>query len=220
MPLLRADVTLPYVTGLPRDVAINTFHFAWTGTGDPTELTPVLANFYNVAQGGATNDIAHHIGVVVSRESNACSVKVYDAEEEGPPLYIDEFTLGAPVGSASPLPLEVAACLSYRSNVSGLTAARQRGRIYIGPLSTNGIVTSADSLPIMTEAFCESLVGAGEYLAYNSTLLAEGLVWSVYSRVGGNVSPIVGGWVDNEFDTQRRRQAEATQRYTWAAVVP
>lgn len=220
MPLIRADVVMPYTTALPRDVTINTFHFGCTDVDAHADLATVLPAFYNTDHGDTDQALCYYIGETVSRVTNACRVKVYDAEEEGPPLAEYQWTLGAAASTPTSLPMEVAACLSYKS-VPGIgIASRNRGRIFLGPLNTGGVLTEAGTLPIMTAQLCASMAAAGTYLAYNATLLADGLVWSVYSRVSGNVQPITEGWVDNEFDTQRRRQVEATQRVLWDAVIP
>jgi hypothetical protein len=39
--------------------------------------------------------------------------------------------------------------------------------------------------------------------------------WGVWSKVDGVVRPIVGGWIDDDFDVQRRRGTDAQGRVVW-----
>jgi hypothetical protein len=39
--------------------------------------------------------------------------------------------------------------------------------------------------------------------------------WSVWSRKNANTKLVTGGFVDNAFDTQRRRGEKASGRQTW-----
>lgn len=66
--------------------------------------------------------------------------------------------------------------------------------------------------------------------AVGTTLLAAGdassgaWTWCIYSpttetqtaSLASSFIPIVGGWVDNAWDTQRRRGLEPTTRTTWS----
>jgi hypothetical protein len=116
------------------------------------------------------------------------------------------------------MPLEVSACLSYHGSAEGVPAARQRGRVYIGPLQTQVLtVSSGVPEPIMLGELIDTLVTKGQNLAGNGALADDGWHWAVYSRVNELAYNITGGWVDNEFDTQRRRQADPTQRVLWTA---
>jgi hypothetical protein len=226
------------LTGLPKDQAENVFHFssATAGAGTVPEATAcvtALASFF---------DTAHTTGggpALQSYLSPAWSettiIKVYDednAVKPKPVLYTGNFTITT---SGNPLPETVALCMSYRSTEN---APRHRGRIFIGPLSdlamdTNyteqdaGLIESRPSL-----AFQAALAGAGGFLR---GALAGGVLWCVRSGIGAGTwavtakhtattktqfagtriityEPVQAGWVENEWDTQRRRHIASTAR--------
>jgi hypothetical protein len=106
-------------------------------------------------------------------------------------------------------------CLSFKAQPNPpINPARRRGRIYIGPLTTE-VVTAAVTGDARPQALLlTTLTQAGKRLA--DRLEFE---WSVYSRSSGIVAPIAELWADNAFDTQRRRGAKATSRVTLAAAL-
>src|SRR6187399_826505 len=100
--ILRAQVTLPYTTNIPRDVAMNVFHFLvpdGSGPADYEAITDALEGFYNGTHDGATLAVGSYIGAVVSRATNACTTIISNVDD-GPqlPLYDAAFTLVDPTG--------------------------------------------------------------------------------------------------------------------------
>jgi len=221
-----ATVRLPYTTGLPDDVAINTFAFhsdetTWTTTAD---LTDAIVAFYNATQSN-TNEVSGMISEVVSRTTSACSVSLAEIIDAGPTVdigpveYIDTFTLGA-AGQGSTtvsLPLEVSVVSSFR-NVSGTgPVARRRGRIFLGPLDISTLDTGGP-YPLVQVGTTAALAEATETLA-GSAWGVDNFQLSVWSRANGSLQPVEAGFVNNEFDTQRRRAADATARTSWSNLV-
>jgi hypothetical protein len=109
------------------------------------------------------------------------------------------------------MPPEVAICLSYQAaKISGVPQARRRGRVFIGPLNTSAMGT--DGRP--ATAFINALVGAAD--ALKDPAGAPDWDWSTWSSFDPTVSTVIdNGWVDNEFDTQRRRGRKYTTRTTF-----
>jgi hypothetical protein len=105
-------------------------------------------------------------------------------------------------------------CLSFQAvKVSGQTQARRRGRVYIGGL---GIVTTAgttNSFPVPTGQVVTNLVNAAQNLGNDAP--DANWSWVVYSRANDIVVNVDNGWVDNAFDTQRRRGNAPSQRETF-----
>lgn len=212
MPVYRNEVRLNYTSGLPEDLAVNTFHFADTGGGyDADEVFDDLEAFYNVAHSPASNPLAYFIGPIVSRVASACEMFCYEVGVTGPPLHYRAWTLGAAQTGQKQLPYEVALCLSYQGSAPGLPSARQRGRIYLGPLQENALQASGVP-PSPTSTLRDAAVGAASWLAGENDVDRS---WCIWSRVSQVATPISHGWLDNEFDTQRRRQKEATTRTAW-----
>lgn len=233
---LKAVVRLPYTTGIDRDVSENTFFF---GSGDDVtpdamaaDVAARLKSFYNDTAAGASNALGVYLSGVIDRGTNKCLITYYDAtpplgtagHPEGPPLATtDEFTLASVEDVTTDLPEEVALCLSYYGtgpSSSGVTLPKPRraGRIYLGPLSGAAIATDA-TYALPAAAFVTDLCAAGAALLTADTTTAN---WTVYSRgsAKGVASPpamtqIVAGFVDNAWDTQRRRGTDPTHKTGW-----
>lgn len=228
--VFKVDVVLPYITDLPRDVAVNTFHFQW-GEGDPTgpdAIPPALEAFYNETKATGAS-LASFISAYVKRDADACRMDLYGVPATppigprvtGPPLGSSSFTL-EPSADTESLPFEVALCISEHSNFVAVPKARQRGRQYIGPLAFGAINPNANDPSRPTDLLRETLVECGSDLMADTGLAAADIQWGVWSN-GSAVAPstnsafypITGGWVDNEWDTQRRRGTEANVRTTF-----
>lgn len=213
MATYRFQVTLPYVTGLPADVATNTFYVQCVDDEAANDCAALLATAYNTTEPGAGHAFCYYLSGIVSREDEACSIKVYDmADPEPRPLIAEQsFTL-VENGSDDSLPLEVSICTSFRG--LGPSAPRERGRVYLGPLSTRALSSSQTADP--NTAVIDAASWLAEWFYNEITETPESMIWVVRSSFGTE-TPVKQGWVDNEFDTQRRRQVEATTRKTWVA---
>lgn len=95
------------------------------------------------------------------------------------------------------------------ARTSGSVQARRRGRIYIGPLKTT---TSTNGRPNSTAI--TTLATASSALGIDLNAVAD-TTWCVWSPTSGTAVPITDGWVDNAFDTQRRRGWDPTSRTTY-----
>jgi len=221
---ILATVTMPYTTGLPEDIAVNTFAF----DGDPgdagaeSDLTDLLEAFYTTVVGSFS--IGSMISEVVSRTTNACRIDLAEIVDTGPtvdvgPVYFSaDFTMTAPhgTGTAVSLPLEVAIVNSVRNVLGTGPVARRRGRQYIGPLDII-VLSTTGPFPLVDPTFTSLLATQSEALATDSA--TNGTSWCVWSRTAGQLFLIEAGFVDNEFDTQRRRGADATLRESWSTLV-
>lgn len=218
MPLL-AVVTLPYVTGLPRDVSVNTFSFIGQTEEEAEDYTPGLIDFYTAVPTDRTNTIGSKISGVVNRGTNLCTIEWYNRADAPPrvPIHTARFTM--PNASGDNLPLEVACCCSFQAApASGQSQARRRGRVFLGPLKASALTSNATDAPRFT-GFMADVAAAAQDLQIASASAVPGGGWSVFSKVGGTNLPVVSGWVNNEPDTQRRRQVEATARLAWSSLV-
>lgn len=137
------------------------------------------------------------------------SYKIYNRADPIPRAPVEEGTWAfssAPAGN--PAPPEVAVCLSFQGDPeSGVSQARKRGRIYFGPVETSQIDTTGRP----ASALRAQLISSADTLLTASNSAAD-WVWTVYSSVTGDSFPVTNGWVDDEFDTQRRRGRLATTR--------
>lgn len=235
-----AQVTRLSVTGLPKDEAENVFHFnsatAGAGTvGEGTSIVTALASFYNISHTAASGGTPL-AGYLSPAWSETTTVKVYDEDDATRPrpiLHQGNFAMAE--ATANPLPENVALCMSYRSTAN---APRHRGRIYLGPLAASamdapGVTQDAPLVESRPSTYFQyALAGAGSFLrgadydTHVAAPLAGGIVWCVRSGLGTGTwsnktktgtkvityEPVQAGWVDNEWDTQRRRRIAASSR--------
>lgn len=215
---ILAQVVFASDTGFSRDSVVNTFHFR---IADVTAAIPAieddiaatLVSFYNNTHGGtpASNELRWYLSSTLNNGTDAAQVKLYHMTDAHPRVpRIVPFTLGASAGSDAGLPSETAVCLSYKGTAPN--PRRGRGRVYIGPLHSNVILLEAPNIH-MNNQLVTSMTRAARFLIDDgaSTRATRG-VWSVYSSRDNELYDVTTAWVDNEFDTQRRRGHRATAR--------
>jgi hypothetical protein len=202
MANIRAQVILHYFTGLPEDVATNTLYFQVPGSlaTHAADIVTKISTAYLAFDQYLAESLLEDV-----------EIKLYDMADPPPRQpYLPgwSFALGARVDGG--LPEECSVCLSFRGDAP--YTARRRGRIYIGPLSEATCVqATSGSFSTVNPPFIAALQAAAAILMDDS----DGILWCVYSPTGGTYTIVTNGWVDNTFDTQRRRGVEATARNVW-----
>lgn len=204
MAHLKVMHILNMTSGIPQDVAVNTFHFDCLLLPDPvTDIFDVLEACYDNFRSQFPATVAQ----------NGHQMKAYNMGDPEPRAPIAEYTYNftsAPEGV--PTASELAICLSFQGDrVSGETQRRRRGRVYLGPTERDSSTTAGrpnSDLVNATAAF-------GLYLLEASNLNAE-YTWAVYSTVNDDLVPVTNGWVDNAYDVQRRRGLQPTSRTTFS----
>jgi hypothetical protein len=113
------------------------------------------------------------------------------------------------------LPTEVAVCLSF---YAGRNLPRSRGRIYIGPLNVASS-TSGEGRP--TPQLIDSIADR----ASNVARTTENVTWVMVTKGGfpiqkepAGAKVITAGWVDDAYDTQRRRGLAPLVRKPWSGT--
>lgn len=199
-----AQVSIPYSSGLPEDVSVNTWSF--DGTAPDEAAGPSIAN----GLAGFYDNIAPRMGPALV--FNQTRVKIYrwaDAEPRAP--FFDEVLAIPPeLNNGAPMPDEVAACLSFAApQASGQPQARRRGRVYLGPLAASALAQEGAHMYVSALFIADVEDGLD---------IAQG-IWStgsvghgVWSRVDGVFRQATSYWMDNALDTQRRRGVRATAR--------
>lgn len=239
MVALKVTIELPPSSSILKDAMVNDFYFltaAAVTTTDTDDIALFLQGFYNTVNAPGTVAISQLLGHQVSRTIEP-TLRYYDvtAHLNGSPAGSPFLTrpLGAVITAnpANPigLPAEVALCLTYKSaygtdgefgpidpatGKKSRPRARDRGRLYIGPLNVDAMSTSGslgDMRP--SAAATNALVGAGAVLMGEVTPS-----WAVWSRRGATMEPVTGGWSDNAFDTQRRRGSAPTGRTIFGSL--
>lgn len=203
MPQYTIQATIPTADNNVANYATNTWHVQADDLTAVGNAFTALTTFYNSMRPQMS---------ALCRQ-NGWSLKAYDLADPTPRAPVLElvFSLAsAPAGGG--LPPEVALCMSFQGvRQSGIPQSRRRGRIYFPfIISTNN---GSDGRPIGT--LVTALVAAGDALLAAS-LASATWEWCVLSTVAGvSMVPITNGWVDNEWDTQRRRGRLATSRTTF-----
>lgn len=213
---LRVQIALQGKRGLPEDQFVNTWHADGPAGADgayAANLAQAFIDFYLTSANSVDSPWAFLSNAVAT---NGHTVKVYALAEPEPraPIFEDTFDLPGAL-SVEGYPAEVAICCSFRgAQVSGANMARRRGRIFFGPLkNTAGDLIDNAVRPVSALQNC--LVANMEQLKADVEAIAAGGHWAVYSPSSNQMHPVVAGWVDNSFDTQRRRGEKPTARVTW-----
>jgi hypothetical protein len=196
-------------SNLPEDRVVNVFHFATSA--DYTISLPLVetavVEFYNTVAGSPApaKAVGSYLSPWVQR---AVELRSYDLEEVKPrtPTVLP-FTLPA-VEPGGGLPEEVAVVCTLHGTPPPAVGPRTRGRIYIGPLAMAAMQLGAATAPARPlPAFKDVLKFALERLVNNSPGWAIRSVTPVQNFVA-----IDQGYIDDAFDTQRRRGPRTTSR--------
>lgn len=212
--VIRVQAVLQGISALPEDRYITTWAFssdaASTDAGKAAAIAKVR-NFYvnNTTYGG---NIASKLAGSTINETLS-TLRAYDL---GQPVgqrvpYVEPFT-GLVLNTVAAMPSEVAVCASY---YAGFNQRGLRGRVYLGPLNTNASTSSATAPTRVNNDFMLDIRAGLDAMA-SVTAFPR---WCIISRgfpTGAPIARVItGGWVDNAFDTQRRRGEDATVRHTW-----
>jgi len=208
MGIMRLQVIIPAVSGLSEDAATNVWYAETPGTPNPTAAGDFAAGVVQVYK-----DIAINLSPLMSW--SLMNFKAYDmaAPEPRVPIHAASMLFSGTVGVAA-LPTECACVLSFQgAPSSGVSQRRRRGRIYFGPLAVQSLNEPDGRL--------EVLLHQGLRTSANNLMVAGNAAaswtWCVCSQVTGTAvsTPVHNGWVDNAYDTQRRRGVKATTRSTF-----
>jgi hypothetical protein len=206
MATIRALCTHPMTSSIGRDAATNTFHFntltAWTTT-IRIEIVAALKAFYDAA--GAQR--SQHLAPAQSH------VAFYDLAMPKPRAPIEDVSLGLSTSQGTnAAPHEIALCVSYQAiRASGIPQARRRGRIYLGPFASSSM-DGTNGRPSNT---CRTAIVAGANALLSASNSAINWKWIIHSPTHPEAevtNTVTNGWVDDEWDIQRRRGLVATGR--------
>lgn len=207
-----AQVFIPHDNGIVKDGIVNTFSFI--GPDIPQEpdvsmLKTRLTDFYSKFTAPATVPLTSFLSV--NMNPPGAKLKVYRRDDVPPRVPVIDTALPLSASGNGAAPHEVSLVISFRAAaVSGTPQARRRGRIYLGPLADQAIANAdGDGRPTA------SLINAAKTAPKTLALASDALwTWVVWSSLAGPAT-IVAGWVDNSFDTQRRRGLAPTVRTIW-----
>lgn len=195
MAKVEAQVAVALDSVAPRDRVISVLHFrvaegvVWGGADYQSladDLRAIWAGNWGRAPG-----------------SQEMVVTVYDLDDPKPraPHATSSVSVGA--APAATCPREVSLCLSFFADRN---LPRNRGRIYLSPAARG--LTGLGARPT-TQQMNDALAMADAF----SSLGGPNVDWSIKSVADGGVfKKVTHAWVDDEWDTQRRRGLKATTR--------
>jgi hypothetical protein len=193
-------------TAIGRDAVTNTFHFntvtAWTTT-IRIEIVSGLKAFYDAWSAHRSNHLA----------PGQSHVAFYDLGTPKPRAPLEDVSLGlSTTTAANTMPHELALCVSYQAiRASGIPQARRRGRLYMGPMA-NVSADSSNGRPT-TAARAAVVAGAAALLsASNSAINWKWIIHSPTHPEAEVTNSVANGWVDDEWDIQRRRGLVSSAR--------
>jgi hypothetical protein len=189
MAVKQFQVRLKGLSALPEDVYENVLFFE--------------VNAPDTVEGNCDEIAAAYDALSFTGGWNQLEIRVYELAG-GQPTFQKTYA----IASVSTLtgPGEVAVCLSYAANDDpGLVGPRRRGRIYIGPIAFNWVQDPRPA-PVLRQ----NLLVFGQALA--SVGSAANTTWLMYSRTDLVTAKIESIWVDDAWDTQRRRGLAPTLR--------
>jgi len=206
MAASRVQIILATSDANPANFVTNTFCIEHGVHPDGDEVKAAFKAAYDVI---GSSYLSQQIA------QNGHWIKLVDAIGTAPlyPWYESAWSL-ASAPSGTPLPPEVALCLSFQGErLSGQEQRRRRGRVYFGPLGNAVVSTNARPAAGFVQDLEDFAIELASELA---GLTQPGVLWSVWSTTDTESVAITDGWVDDEFDTQRRRGRAYTTRNTWA----
>lgn len=199
MPVYQFNVTWKHTNGLPKDRFVHTWHFFTAGTGaDFPNVRDLLEDFYCTT--GAGSPLRTHMPTSLQTQPE---VNAYNLADPKPrtPVYTAGFKVPVTFGTGTPLPTEVALCLSYEAKkLSGSNQARRRNRVYLGPWRSQTVgSTGAPDTTFITD------ISRQAKALHDAAEASVTWDWVVYSPTDDTHHLIDHLWIDNAWDTQRRR---------------
>lgn len=213
------QLRLHHASGLGQDDVVNTWAFVGAGLANETNATAAalrLQDFYEGVHTPSTTPVLSYYPADSFNGSG--TIKVYDITQPEPRVPIIELPITlTEFGTSDALPEEVALCLSFQAVPNpGQAQARRRGRVYLGPFGTAALGNEGtNDRPVPNSALREAVqYAAADLLAASDAEMS----WAVWSRAAGALYAVDNGWIDNAWDTQRRRGLDPTSRLTFSTV--
>lgn len=220
MALYRVDTVFPMFTGDPRDIVVNTLHFESTLSHEDMALaveSDTVGPFFRTIYGTTNSFRSSYIIWTQVR------CRVFNLDDPTPRIPIESPPLFASPGIGfTSTPTEVACVASFQSaGLPGEVYQRRYNRIFLGAVHHTWIESSeAAKFPVFTPTVRTNIANAMKALQEAADNAIN--LWVQVSNAGGTTRtlPVIGGWVDNSPDTQRRRSVDATARTSWEIDEP
>ena len=202
---IRTQIVLHTSDGIPANWITNSWCLSTASnptTADYNAYTALFRQFYV--------DIVSVLAIPVAQiEHQAKYINLGSILKPNYPIYEEVWTLPS-LNSNAQLPSEVAICLSMQgTRVSGIAQARRRGRVFIGTIASATMTNGRPNAATRT-----TLVNAVNALKDGLLLASLPAVLCIWSKRDTQAVTVNNVWVDDAYDTQRRRGPRATVRTT------
>lgn len=202
---------------LPEDVGVNTWHFHQQGTvvtfpSGADRIVDMLHDFYFGGPNGGGNGIIARLSK--KSWSGRVTYKLYNLEDDKPRFpFLVESEFSGNFSSAATMPREVSLVASWQAKrESGERQSRRRGRIFLPA----PVVTEDDGYGRPRGEYRDLVAYRAQQLKAATEELGETWEWIVFSQKNQDHALVDNGWIDNAWDTQRRRGLAPTGRTTWS----
>lgn len=213
-------------SGIARDAVQYDFHFASPGSIGETELTHMsddLWKFFDTVGSPIAGAVDSFFSNELSSDASAVDIRTYLVPlvrgPLGPPHTTRSYSPSS-IGSHA-LPEEVALVMSFEADVSTISErgpggtrprSSRRNRVYLGPLDTTANTQDPTTKRSHPTDGIRNLVLQNAALFLDSTALRDGWVWQTFSPKLWQMFPVLLCWVDDAWDTQRRRGPASVTR--------
>lgn len=204
-------------TGLPSDVMVNSFVFRNQNLAGPLggglegRIKTALDEFYFGRVGDTQGSISSHMR---GGSFSGLTYRIYDLADTPPrPVHIEESGAYATAAfsTGNPLPEEVACVVSWQTAVRG---PHGRGRTFLGGFATEASGTDTETGTARVHAnLSGSIQTAADRLLGDNNQDVE---LHILGAQGPN--RVRTGYVDNAWDTQRRRGLKSSSRVVIAGI--
>lgn len=199
MAFYTTQFTIKTADANPENFATNTWHCEAADVTALILFNSAVQNFY-----AGIDDLFSDLALGPS----GLTWKSYNKADPEPRAPVATGTATLTLGGGQSLPPELAMCVSFQAlGASGVPQARRRGRIYIPFFQASANTTSGRP----STAVVSQLASAADTLITTSKAASTWL-WVVYSPTTGASTEVDNGWVDNDWDIQRRRGRKYTTR--------
>lgn len=215
----KLTATFQTTSLLPEDYIVNTWHFRWMSgipVGDFNNPLDMVDDFYFAIAPGNSVTLSSRMPSIVF--TGTCWLRLYNMSDPEPRAPIAERTKTSfPRSSADALPRECALVMSFQAeNQAGIPQRRRRNRVYLGPFAEQ----DNDSAGRPSISLRGIIARAGKQLV-NASDTSAFWKWNINSSYSsGDYVPITNGWIDNQWDTQRRRGPKSTERSVFTSALP
>lgn len=209
---------------------------------DMTLIRTTVKNFYDAIAPGNAKRVDEFMSAEITRGGTVTAIKSYDVtttlggEPHGFPFDTEFFGLTGVADNAISLPQQDAVVMSLRGNSSSLPPPaaeavpsddravdegaplthpgfsrpleRLTGRLYLGPWSSDALA-AVTGVAKINDGLRNTIVNAAKQVLIE---LGSAIVWSIWSRAQRAFVPVLEGWIDDRWDSQRRREPKALNR--------